>query len=207
MKPFTIYKTTNLVNGKLYIGQDSKNKAGYLGSGKVLNYAIKKYGRENFKKEIMAWCYTKEHLDMLERLYIKLFNTKTPTGYNLTDGGGGTLGLSLSEDTRRKMGESRKGKLRPATVKEKIRIKLLGHKMSKETKEKIKAIKAKNRWHHTDEWKELQSKLKSGDKNAFYGCHHSDETKRKISTARKGKPWTEARRNAQLNKNKNGVIL
>ena len=45
-----IYKTTNLVNKKIYIGQDSKNNPEYLGSGAIVKKAIKKYGKENFKK-------------------------------------------------------------------------------------------------------------------------------------------------------------
>lgn len=48
-----IYKTTNIINGKFYIGQDSKNDPNYLGSGLLLNRAIEKYGIENFKKEMV----------------------------------------------------------------------------------------------------------------------------------------------------------
>ena len=44
-----IYKTTNLVNGKIYIGKDSKNNPNYLGSGNLLKKALIKYGKENFK--------------------------------------------------------------------------------------------------------------------------------------------------------------
>lgn len=49
-KPMVIYKTTNLINGKIYIGQDSKDRPNYYGSGKLIHRAIKKYGKENFKK-------------------------------------------------------------------------------------------------------------------------------------------------------------
>ncbi|MFN9113277.1 MAG: hypothetical protein ACK5XN_24675, partial [Bacteroidota bacterium] len=52
-----IYKTTNLINGKVYIGKDKHNNNHYLGSGKVLKQAIEKYGRENFIKEIIEECY------------------------------------------------------------------------------------------------------------------------------------------------------
>ena len=44
-----IYKTTNLITGKIYVGQDSRDNPQYLGSGIILSYAIKKYGKENFK--------------------------------------------------------------------------------------------------------------------------------------------------------------
>jgi len=48
-----IYKSTNLVNGKFYVGQDSKNYPDYYGSGLILKIAIDKYGKDNFKKEIL----------------------------------------------------------------------------------------------------------------------------------------------------------
>jgi hypothetical protein len=48
-----IYKTTNLINNKIYIGKSNTNNSDYLGSGKRLKLAIKKYGKENFKKEML----------------------------------------------------------------------------------------------------------------------------------------------------------
>ena len=55
-----IYKTTNLINGKYYIGMHSTNKLndGYLGSGKKLRRSINKYGVENFKCEILEFLTT-----------------------------------------------------------------------------------------------------------------------------------------------------
>jgi hypothetical protein len=48
-----IYKTTNIVNGKIYIGQDKYDNPNYLGSGKILQLSFQKYGIENFRKEIL----------------------------------------------------------------------------------------------------------------------------------------------------------
>ena len=45
-----IYKTTNTINGKIYIGQDKNNNPSYYGSGKILQKAIKKYGKESYPK-------------------------------------------------------------------------------------------------------------------------------------------------------------
>ena len=58
-----IYKTTCLINGKIYVGQDSKNNPDYLGSGIYLNRAIKKHGKENFKKEVVCECSSQEDLN------------------------------------------------------------------------------------------------------------------------------------------------
>ena len=61
-----IYKITNLNNGKIYIGQDSKNRKKYFGSGIHIKSAIKKYGITNFKKEILEICESIEHLNLAE---------------------------------------------------------------------------------------------------------------------------------------------
>jgi hypothetical protein len=83
-----IYKTTNLLNGKYYVGKDEKNNPKYLGSGKILKTAITKYGLENFKKEILESCKTKEELNEKEVYWINSLSAIT-LGYNITDGGTG----------------------------------------------------------------------------------------------------------------------
>lgn len=52
-----IYKTTNLINGKIYVGQHKTSaNDGYLGSGKLITRSIKKYGKENFIRETLEYC-------------------------------------------------------------------------------------------------------------------------------------------------------
>ncbi len=83
-----VYKTTNLVNGKIYVGKDSKNKPTYLGSGMILKQAIEKYGKENFKKEILEYCSDLEILEEREIYWISELNS-IEDGYNITIGGTG----------------------------------------------------------------------------------------------------------------------
>lgn len=94
-----IYKTTNLINNKTYVGQfngDEKKFKYYLGSGKKLKPALKKYGRKNFKKEIIVQGEFNAHLmDSLEIHYIQLYSPpESPLSYNIDRGGNnGRLGI------------------------------------------------------------------------------------------------------------------
>ena len=94
-----IYKITNNINGKIYIGQKKCKKAnmtkdemlndGYMGSGVHIKRAEEKYGIENFTKEICAVCEDKDELDETETLFISL--AKIGYGedcYNIAAGGG-----------------------------------------------------------------------------------------------------------------------
>lgn len=85
-----IYKTTNLINGKIYIGKDRKNSNSYLGSGVLLKKAIQKYGIENFKKEILEFCINDAHLNEREIFWINEYKS-FGEGYNLTIGGSGGI--------------------------------------------------------------------------------------------------------------------
>lgn len=85
-----IYKTTNLLNNKIYIGQHKSDRFDktYYGSGKLFLKTFNKYGRSNFKCELLEWCETKEILNEREIHYIKIYNAKDRSiGYNLADGG------------------------------------------------------------------------------------------------------------------------
>ena len=85
-----IYKITNIITGKIYIGKDSKNDSQYYGSGLLINRSIKKYGKKNFKKEILEYCEAGDTLNDREKYWIKFYNsTDRNIGYNLTDGGDG----------------------------------------------------------------------------------------------------------------------
>lgn len=82
-----IYKTTNLINGKIYVGQEKGNNEQYLGSGKIIRYAIEKYGIENFKKDIIKKCWSIEEMNESEKYWIKALNSFSPKGYNISTGG------------------------------------------------------------------------------------------------------------------------
>jgi hypothetical protein len=101
-----IYKTTNLINGKFYIGKDSKNNPDYIGSGVILERAIKKHGIHNFKKEILEVCSNDAELNEREIYWIKYYkSTDRKIGYNLTEGGtgGDTFKHSRRKTERRKI--------------------------------------------------------------------------------------------------------
>lgn len=98
-----IYKTTNLINDKIYIGRTSKIKdhfiERYKGSGKLIKKAFKKHGFNNFKSELICYAYSKEELNTIETFYIKEYNSLVPNGYNITKGGEfNTTGLSVVRD-------------------------------------------------------------------------------------------------------------
>lgn len=113
-----IYKITNKVNGKLYIGLTSvslrerwtnhksncKNAAKYTSA---LYCAMRKYGLENFSVDQIDTASTLEELNIKEQTYIKAFNTLAPNGYNLDDGGGVQ---NCHPDTRAKISATLKGR-------------------------------------------------------------------------------------------------
>lgn len=84
-----IYEIKNNINGKIYIGQHSSNELySYWGSGKLIKYAIDKYGIENFERTVLEKCFTKDELNEREKYWIKEKNSII-YGYNLTEGGTG----------------------------------------------------------------------------------------------------------------------
>ena len=164
-----IYKTTNLINGKFYIGKDANNRDYYLGSGSILNKAIKKYGKENFKKEILEKCNSLEELCEREIFWIKELDATNETiGYNIAKGGlgGDTFTNDPNKEIRREI----------------IKKTSIGRKHSEQTKKLLSQLKTGILF--TDKHKQ---NLKLSHKG-MTGKAQSKETKIKIGLANKNKP-------------------
>ena len=98
--PHYIYRTTNLVNHKIYIGVTNKNKGGYLGSGTHLKKAIERYGRENFKREILEQFDTEAEAFQREAESVDNEFVKDPMNYNIKTGGKGGAGQLKTAEHR-----------------------------------------------------------------------------------------------------------
>lgn len=88
-----IYKTTNQLNGKWYIGKDEKNNPKYLGSGVLLAQAIKKYGKEHFKKEVIVECNDGRNAlaDLEKKIIAETNAVADKMAYNIAEGGIGGI--------------------------------------------------------------------------------------------------------------------
>lgn len=143
-KFFYVYKTTNLLDGKEYIGKhESREKSDeYLGSGLLLNRAIRKYGKEHFHKEILEYCNSQEQLCEREEFWIKNLNTFFPNGYNIATGGyGGDIYTNNPDRVNICARQSYQLKYFPSnaqkSTQEKLKVSRLGAKHSEEAKRKI----------------------------------------------------------------------
>lgn len=97
-----IYKVTNLINNKIYIGKREKPEFdnAYWGSGKYFKNALKKYGRKNFIREVIEWCASSTQLREREEFWIKYYRNLNYNMYNIKDSsvGGNTLKYASPED-------------------------------------------------------------------------------------------------------------
>lgn len=166
-------------SGKKYVGITSlkpsqrwKNGSGYKESSYFYK-AIKKYGWENIKHDIIFAGLSKSEAIRLEIEYIAKYKTRDKRfGYNMTDGGEGHLGVPMTEEN-----------------KEKIRLLMTGKPKSESTKEKLRIANTGKQW--SEEQKKRRSMQYSGQGNPNFGKHCSEETKEKISAANKGKVISE----------------
>jgi len=188
-----IYITTNLINGKKYIGKDEKNNSDYLGSGIHLTRSIKKYGKENFRKEIIEHCKTSEELKEKEIYWIDFYKAcESDQFYNIAKGGdGGNVIKGYSEEQKKeiykKTIKNRKWYKPTDETKQKISQKHKGKKLSDITKFKLSEYNKGKKWTS----KQRENFIKSNT-----GHIVTEETRLKISKATKGKhtgltPWNK----------------
>ena len=151
-----IYKTTNLINNKIYVGYDTKNNPDYFGSGKYYRRAEKKHGKENFRKAVIDSSDDFDELCAKEIFWINFYDARNPIiGYNIAPGGEGVKG-TRSEETRRRMSASqmgnkgargRKGTHHSEESKKKISASNTGKIKSDEHKKKLSnALKGRIPW-------------------------------------------------------------
>ena len=165
-----LYRLTS-PSGRAYIGITNNVKkrwqehanASRCGSKCALHLAIKKYGFENFTKEILV----KSYLDYAKDLEVKAiiaYSTMVPAGYNMTAGGDGTVGYIFTEAQKQRMSLAQKGKTMPDDQKQKIRATLKATPRRPEWGENIS--KAKKGVSQTDEARKIRAesqKLKWAD--------------------------------------------
>ena len=167
-----IYKATNKINQKSYIGKTTKpfdvRKKRHISNIKTKTKkhyafynALRKYGVDNFEWAVIDTATTEDELNLKEKYWISFYNSKAPNGYNLSDGGEGQSGFKHSEETKKKISENQKGRTSPNK----------GKKFSEEHKRKLsEAKKGKStKAIFTDEVKEILRQQKIGDKNPMYG--------------------------------------
>ena len=164
-----IYKTTNLITGKIYVGQKraSTFDTNYYGSGVRITNLLNKFGKEDFEIELLEECQSEQELNEREIYWIKTLNaTDRNVGYNLMDGGYKVRGTHHSLETKKKISKSKTGKHpnRDYT------------NISQDTKNKISNT--------------LKKYYETHD-NPRKGVHLSDETKQKLRKANLGKKYSE----------------
>ena len=203
---FTVYMHKNKSNGKVYIGYTGLKPAQRWGKygGRYLAkssdgrykqeafaFAILKYGWDNFEhiiiKDDIATIDVAQALE--QQLIAEHRANESKYGYNMTNGGEGTMGKSHTEVTKKKISLALTNP--PTETREKHRQNALNR--SKETREKIsESLKGRQAWnkgkngiYSQDTLNKMSERamLRVGEKNHFYNKHHTEETKNAISDA------------------------
>ena len=171
-----IYLITDTTNGMQYVGQHHYDKeeldSNYHGSGRIISRIYKKRPH-TLKEEYLKTCYSQYELDEWEKYFIFSFNTLSPNGYNLEEGG---KGGKPSEETKIKMSIASKGK----------------HPTEEVRKKMSESHKGKTCWNKgmkmSEEHKRKLSESHKGQIPPNKGKHHTEEARKKMSESHKGKP-------------------
>ena len=188
-----IYEITNKINGKTYIGQRKCPKGKtpwtdieYMGSGKLVKLAEKKYGFENFNKEIIAVCYSRDEVNILEKEYIALYRSIGKAEYNIADGGNFSEkfnGGSRSEDGIKKWKKKAMILYEDEDYRRKHSEKIRNEKFYKSISSDDYKIKisnsSKKMWSDENKKKEISKKISEKTK----GLRKSEEARLNISKA------------------------
>ena len=165
-----IYLTKNIINNKIYIGQKiiRDNKCiTYLGSGIIIKSEIKKYGKENFIRDILEFCNSKEQLNSREVYWISKYNsTDSNIGYNISKGscGGDLVTPEKRYITNKKISKSLR-----------LYWNTNRDEKSKESSNRMKLL------HKTNPNMSKNNRNKTGKNHPMYGVISSAETRRLIS--------------------------
>ena len=165
-----IYKITNNINNKIYIGQTTRTLEERIAEHKrkrnpLISKAIKKYGIENFSIEIIDKASTINKLNEKEFYYIKKYNSIAPNGYNQCEGGGNTIGYKHTEEAKAKMSEKRKGRKLTEEWKNKIGNSQKKKVINIDTGEVFNSVKEASEYYNLKDthisrvWKEKEIKL------------------------------------------------
>jgi len=193
-----IYKVTNLINNKIYIGKNTRNDPHYYGSGILIKKAINKYGKNNFKKEILEDCNTINELNIREIYWIKKLNANSDDNYNIASGGEGGFygcesprkGKHISDEHKNKISDGVKRILNRPDVKEKLSIIRKGRKRPPFSKEWLDNMK-----------KSARGRGKGNENNMYGRCAYD------IWLEKYGKKEADRRRKIQIEKRKHTFEL
>lgn len=188
-----IYRITNNINGKTYIGQhkyiNEEDPMGkYKGGGILIHRAYKKYGKENFSIEILyKRIQYQETANSMEIWAIEKERKSNPNGcYNIANGGEGISHTNYPEELRQKLREAHKGQIPWNKGKKGL------YKLSEETRRKISRA---NKGRHgtmkgrkqSEESNKKRSVSMKGKNTWMKGKKASEEAKRNISESLKGR--------------------
>jgi len=175
-------------NGKKYIGEHSSDNLEdeYFGSGILIERALKKYGKENFKKEFLEFFLNKEEAFKAQEKYIQYYNTLHPNGYNLHHKGGWHI-TNISEEQKKKISKTLMGNIpwnKGLTKQTDERVKKYVESNTNNLKRLGKPAWNKNLTSEIDERVKKYS-------DAKIGRHHSEKSKKLMSKKLKGKKLSE----------------